>query len=261
VAPVLEGRGGALDAGERTRLEALGFGPEATRKDAVVLGRARRRGRAAGRAVAAFFLGGLTTIELIALALVYMAVTGFLWLADVVEPERLFTEPFLRSLWLIVVLAMLRPLTWVPYTVLLRSFGWIGDALAPGRWVLLRNAIANLATIAVLGAVMALMVASIDGAGTAILSALAFVTGSGTFDGLGSFRGDWTTARIAAVVGGVVLLRLFLPPLDTDLGPSGQPVLGFVSGRRGRFDRAVLLAALAGAAALGALGAYLALSS
>src|SRR5436309_8354229 len=142
--------------------------------------RAKRRGGrlwGAGRAVTTLILGGLTTIEILAVAIGTLAVVGFLWASHTVEPERLVTGPGFRAAWIILVLALLRPLTWIPYLLPFLAFRRLFDALMPRRGVALRNGLANLATVGLLAAAMWLVVAAVDGAGTAILSALAFATG------------------------------------------------------------------------------------
>ena len=121
---------------------------------------------------------------------------------------------------------------------------------------MLRNVLAHAATIGVLAGAIWLVVATVQGAGTSVLSGLAFGTGSGSFDTLGTFRGDWTGGRIAFLVGAIVVVRLVLPPLGRDVDLSHEPVLGFARGDRGMFDRYVLLAV--GVAAIGTgLIAYL----
>jgi hypothetical protein len=147
---------------------------------------------------------------------------------------------------------LVRPLTWVPYLVLFMAFRKVLEALMPRRRRILRNGLAHLAVIAVLAGLVWLVLATVEGSVTALLSALAFATGSGSFDTLGSFRGDWTLARIGLVVGLVVLGRLALPPLGLDLDLWDEPVLGFPEGGRGTFDRALLLLALVGGTGIAA---------
>jgi hypothetical protein len=193
-------------------------------------------------------------------AIATLAVVGFLWASHTVEPERLVTGPGFRAAWIILVLALLRPVTWIPYLLPFVAFRRLFDALMPHRGLVLRNGLANLATMGLLGAAMWLVVAAVDGAGTAILSGLAFAAGSGSYDTLGSFRGDWTAARVAVVVGVVVFGRLFLPPLGRDLDVSDDPVLGFVEGLRGTVDRYLLMFVAVGGAILGGFAVFLARS-
>src|SRR5439155_18038624 len=131
---------------------------------------------------------------------------------------------------------------WIPYLLPFLAFRRLFDALMPHRGVAVRNGLANLATVGLLAATMWLVVAVVDRAGTAVLSALAFATGSGSYGTLGSFRGDWIAARVAMVVGLVVVGRLFLPSLGRDLNLSDDPVLGFADGPRGTVDRYLLTA-------------------
>jgi hypothetical protein len=206
--------------------------------------------------VATFLLGGLTTIEVMAVAIGTVAAMALLWASHTVEPERLITGAGFRAAWIVLVLALLRPLSWIPYLLPFLAFRRVFDAVMPGRREILRNALANLVTIAILAGILWLVVASIEGAGTAIVSGLAFATGSGSFDTLGSFRGDWTGGRIGLVITTVILVRLLLPPMGRDLNLSHQPILGFAEGARGTFDRYLILAV--GVASLGvALVSYL----
>jgi hypothetical protein len=205
--------------------------------------------RSAGRAVATFLLGGLTTIEVMAIAIGTVAAVALLWATHTAEPERLITGAGFRAAWILLVLGILRPLTWIPYLLPFLAFRKLFDVAMPGRREALRNLLAHLVTIGILASVTWLIVATVQGAGTSILSGLAFATGSGSFDTLGAFRGDWTSGRIGLLVAAVVVLRLFLPPLGRDLDVSHEPVLGFARGLRGTFDRYVLM--VVGVAGLG----------
>jgi hypothetical protein len=208
--------------------------------------------------LADFFLTGLSTMEVIALAVAYVAVMGFLWMSGAAEPERLITHAAFRSAWAIVALALLRPLTWIPYALPFAAFRKLTHPLFAGWRPILRNLAAHLLTIGVLAGALWLLALVVDGAVSAILSGLAFVTGSGSLSTLGAFRGDWNLARIGGVVAMVVVARLVLPPLARDLDLSAEPVLWFGSGGRGRFDRIAFLVVLAGSALLAATGALLA---
>jgi hypothetical protein len=213
-------------------------------------------GKRIGRAVATLLLGGLTTVEVLAVSIGTVAVMALLWATDTVEPERLISGAGFRAAWILLVLAILRPLTWIPYLLPFLAFRKLSDVAMPGRQEMARNILSHLVTVGLLAGVMWLIVATLQGAGTSILSGLAFATGSGSFDTLGTFRGDWTDGRIALLVGGVVLVRLFLPPLGLDFDLSHEPVLGFARGPRGTLDRYVLM--VVGVAALGiGLIAYL----
>jgi hypothetical protein len=213
----------------------------------------------AGRWLALFLLGGLTSIELMAIAVGFMGTMGFLWITDAVPPERLVTDPWLRSAWIGVVLALARPVTWVPYLLPFLSLRWLGGSVMKRTSLAVRNGLANLGSIALLAGALGLVLATVGRAGTVILSGLAFATGSGRFADLGTFRGDWTAGRISLLVASVVFVRLVLPPLGADLDLSREPILGFVSGGRGRFDRYLLIAVTAGALLLVGLAAFLAM--
>src|SRR5262245_39697953 len=78
---------------------------------------ARRAGpvRRVGRGVASLLLGGLTTMEIIAGAVAVISVTLLLWATDTVSPERLVTGAGFRAAWILLVMALIRPVTWIPY--------------------------------------------------------------------------------------------------------------------------------------------------
>src|SRR5437899_2262317 len=67
--------------------------------------------------VVGFALTGLSTMEVITLAVAYVAVMGFLWMSGTSDPERLVTNAGFRSAWVIVAMALLRPITWIPYAL------------------------------------------------------------------------------------------------------------------------------------------------
>jgi hypothetical protein len=212
--------------------------------------------RRAGLAVATFVLGGLTTMEVIAVAIASLAFIGFLWGSGTVAPERLITGPAFRAAWILLVLVLVRPLTWIPYLLPFVALRKLFEALRPGGRAIRRNAMAHALTVVVLVGIMWLVLSAVDGAGTRILSGLAFATGSGSFATLGSFRGDWTDGRVALIVAAVILGRLVLPPLGLDLDVSREPVLGFADGARGTFDRYLLLVVAVASLGVG-LVAYL----
>jgi hypothetical protein len=239
-------------AGPSVRLEA----PTLTFEPPSRSGARRGPFRRAGGGLAAFLLGGLTTIEVIAVAIASVAATALLWATGTVAPERLVTEPAFRAAWILLLLMVLRPITWAPYVLPFMGFRAAIDVMAPGRRAWLRHLLAHLATVAVLGGAAWLVVSVVAGSGTDILSWLAFATGSGSFDTLGSFRGDWTVGRIVLVVAVVLLGRVLLPPLGTDLDLSREPVLGFAEGARGTFDRYLVEVVAAAGVALG-VAAYL----
>ena len=188
----------------------------------------------------------------------YVAVMGFLWMSGAVRPERLVTNAGFRSAWFIVALALLRPVTWIPYALLFVAFRQLIEAVLDDSRPPIRNAVAHLLTIGSLAGALWLLTQVVEGVVSAVLSGLAFLTGSGSLSTLGEFRGDWSLARAAGVVSIVLVVRLVVPPLDRDLGLSRDPVLWFGSGSRGRFDRIAFLAVLAGSLLLVGIGAVLA---
>jgi hypothetical protein len=203
-----------------------------------------------GRGIASFLLGGFSTVELVAVAVAYLGLTGYLWLIGTINFERLFTDPLLRSVWLLLVLAMLRPITWLPYMAALAGYRRLAEVAAPRRSEVLRNAVANAATMLTLLVVGIIAIGAIPGASGAVRGATAIVLGNGSFDDVGAARVDWTFVRVLAVVAAVVLGRLFVPPLGLDLDRSDEPILDYPSGRRGTFDRWLLALALASSVVL-----------
>lgn len=210
--------------------------------------------RTIGRGLATLVLEGLSSMEIVCLAVLFIGVMGFLWVTDVVAPERLVTERSLGSAWAVLVLAVLRPITWVPYWLLFLGFQAMADTVARGRPATLRNALANLGALAALALVGWLVLVAIPESSTAALSFLGFLTGAVPLEDLGEIAGEWNALRVAAVVGGALMVRVLLPPLGRDLDLSGQPILGFVSGPRGRLDRVVLVSVAVGSVLLVGIG-------
>src|SRR5262249_4913302 len=85
-----------------------------------VVGRAEGRPRPArrvARGLAALLLGGLTSMEVLALTIGFVAAMAVLWATHTTAPERLITEPSQRVGWILAVVAVLRPVTWIPYLI------------------------------------------------------------------------------------------------------------------------------------------------
>jgi hypothetical protein len=248
--PVGEAPAEPTDQSYLHRLDARGF-------DQMSRVEARRRARRStglvdvGRRIAAFFLTGFSTVELVAIAVAYLGLTGYLWLNGTIDFERLFTDPLLRSMWLLLVLAMLRPITWLPYMAALAGYRRLAEVAAPRRSEVLRNALANAATILTLLVVGIIAIGAIPGATGAVRGATAIVLGNGSFDDVGAARVDWTLVRVLAVLAAVVLGRLFVPPLGPDLDRSDEPILDYPSGRRGTLDRWLLALGLAAGVLVG----------
>jgi hypothetical protein len=211
------------------------------------------------RAFAGLLLSGLTSIEVISLAVACIAGVGFSWMAGLLDPESLITDRWIRSTWAVLVISVLRPITWIPYALLFLSLRRVADGLAARRSTALRNASANLGTIGVLALAAWLVFVAVPGSATAVSSVLAFVTGSGSFEDLGAVGADWDPLRVAAVAVGALLLRVVVPPLGRDFDLLDEPILGFVSGARGRFDRIALITVIVVAVVLGGVGAVLAI--
>jgi hypothetical protein len=210
------------------------------------------------RAAAVFVLGGLTTAEVVAGAVGVVAVLALMWATGAVAPETLVTDPVARAAWILLVLLLLRPITWLPYVIAFLGFRRL--LRGGGSRPVLRRALAHLSTIALLVLGLWLAVASIEGAGTAVQSGLAFATGSGSFETLGQFGGDWTAVRIAVLAGVVIVGRVVLPPIALDLNLFPDPVLGSADGPRGDADRVLLMTAAVGGLAAGIVAWLLARS-
>jgi hypothetical protein len=209
------------------------------------------------RGVGDILLTGLSTIEVVGLSLAFVAVAAFLWMSGAVEPESLVTDPVFRSAWIIAALALIRPLTWVPYLLVFGAFRKLTGLIAEDRRDTVLGAVAHALTISAFIGGLWLLTLVVDGIVTALLSGLALLTGSGSLARLGRFRGDWNAARVAGVAAIFLIVRVVLPPLDRDLGRSREPLLWFPGGARGRIDRIGLLVVLGASATLVLAGALL----
>jgi len=203
------------------------------------------------RGVAAFVLGGLTSMELLALIVGFVAVMGLLWASDAVAPESLVTEPWLRSAWVLSVVAVVRPLTWIPYAAVFvgldRLVAWVGPDVRPWR----RRLLSHAGTLMVLFGCVGLVFLLVSSAYRWTLSALGFVAGTVSIVDLGTATGRWTPHAVAALAAAFVLIRPVVPPVGLDLDLAARPFLGFVGGGRGRFDKALTIAAAVVAVAAG----------
>jgi hypothetical protein len=199
--------------------------------------------RKAVRGVAAFVLGGLTSMELLALIVGFVAVMGLLWASNAVAPETLVTEPWLRSAWILSVVAVVRPLTWIPYASVFvglnRLVGWVGPEVRQTRSRLLAHA----GTLVILSGCVGLVFLLLPSAYRWTLSAMGFVAGTVSIADLGTATGRWAPGTVAAVAAAFVLIRPVVPPVGLDLDLAARPFLGFVGGVRGRFDKGLTIAA------------------
>jgi hypothetical protein len=214
----------------------------------------RGAARRAVRRLLGFLLGGLDAMEVLALTVGFVAVVGLLWATDGVAPETLVTDRWLRAGWAIAVVGVLRPLTWIPYVLAFTGLRQLGRWIAPRVSRVLVNALANLGTLAILGLAIEVAARAVGNAARWAESVLGFLTGTVGFSGLGTDTGTWDASRVAAVVAVFILVRPLVPPLDTHLDLAARPILGFVEGGRGRFDRwltvaAALLALISGTVA------------
>jgi hypothetical protein len=209
----------------------------------------------AGGGLGSFLLGGLTAMEVLALVVGFVTVVGILWMTSTVAPERLVTGSWLRAGWALSVVSVVRPVTWIPYAAVFLGFRRLLAALSPRARPVLRNAGANAATIAVLGAAAALVLASVEGAARWTASVVGFVMGTVDVGGLGHTAGRWDASRIAAAIAAFVLIRPVLPPLGRDLDLRARPMLWFVEGRRGRLDAWLVGVTCASGVVVGAIAA------
>jgi hypothetical protein len=225
----------------------------------IASGRARRRPlRTAWRFIAAIGLGGLSTTEILACAIGFVSVMGLLWATGSVLPERLVTAPALRITWLALAVALIRPVTWVPYLVLFWFVRWLVDAALPRHSIRFRNALGHVVAIALLAGAGLLALSAIGGASRWMLSLLGFASGSVGFAELGASTGSWTAPRLAGLIAGLILVRPLIPPMGGDLSVVPDPVLGFPEGSRGRLDRYLLFGASGLGLVLGATAVLLA---
>jgi len=207
--------------------------------------------------VAALLLGGLTSMELLALIVGFVAVTGLLWASNAVAPETLVTEPWLRSAWILSVVAVVRPLTWIPYAAVFvgldRLVAWVGPDVR--RWR--RRLLSHAGTLMVLSGCGGLVFLLVPSASRWTLSGLGFVAGIVSIADLGTATGRWAPDTIAAVAAAFVLIRPVVPPVGPDLDLAARPFLGFVGGGRGRFDKGLTIAAAGVAVCAGAAAWWL----
>jgi hypothetical protein len=225
----------------------------------IASGRARRRPlRSVWRFIAAIGLGGLSTTEVLAFTIGFVAVMGLLWATGSVPPERLVTAPALRIIWLALAVALIRPVTWVPYLILFWILRWLVDAAIPRRSIRFRNAVGHVVAIAILAVAGLLALSAISEGSRWVLSLLGFASGSVGFAELGVSTGSWTAPRIAGLIAGLILVRPLIPPVGRDLSVVPDAVLGFPEGSRGRLDRSLLFVASGLGLVLGATAVLLA---
>ena len=126
------------------------------------------------RALAALLLGGLTSMEVLALSIGFVATMGVLWATHTVAPERLITEPAQRVGWILAVVAVLRPVTWIPYLMVFVGLRRLGDLVGPGSRPWVRNLTAHLLTVGLLVGAVALIFLAVPGSARWTASALGF---------------------------------------------------------------------------------------
>lgn len=186
--------------------------------------------------VGSFLLGGLTSMEILALVMGFVTVVGLLWMTGTAAPESLPTSSWLRAGWALSVVGVVRPVTWIPYALVFLGVRRLLSAVSSGRRPVLRSGVAHAATVAVLAGAAWLVLASVEGAARWTASAVGFVMGTVDIAGLGHTAGRWDGTRIAAAVAALVLIRPVLPPVGRDLDLRARPMLWFVEGHRGRVD-------------------------
>jgi hypothetical protein len=190
-------------------------------------------------------LGGLTAMEVLALAVGFVAVVGLLWATGAVPPEHLVTDPWLRAGWALTLIGVLRPITWVPFVFLFLGLRALARSIAGRGSSILLNALAAAGALAALGLGAWVVLSLVDGASRWTLSVLGLLTGTVGFSGLGTQTGSWGAAQVAAIIAVLVLVRPLLPPLGLDLDLEVRPLLGFVDGPRGTIDRWLIAVAAA----------------
>jgi hypothetical protein len=203
------------------------------------------------RGIAALILGGLTAMEVLALAVGFVAVVGLLWATGAVPPEHLVTDPWLRAGWALTLIGVLRPLTWIPFVLLFLGLRALGRSIAGRAASVLVNGVAAVGALVIVALSVWIVLSIMDGATRWILSVLGLLSGTVGFSGLGTETGSWEAGRVAAIVAVFVLVRPLVPPLRLDLDLEARPLLGFVDGMRGTVDRWLV----AGAAAVAVISA------
>jgi hypothetical protein len=197
-------------------------------------------GRRLARGVATLLLGGLTAMELLAAAVSFVAVMGLLWMTDRTAPESLVTTGWMRAAWAMAVVAVIRPITWLPYLGIFVGIRAIERAIAPEAKPLVRNLVAHAVSLVLASLLVALVFLAVPAIERWTLSVLGFATGSVDVGDLGTATGQWTLWRLVVGIVAFLLIRPLIPPLDLDLDPALRPLLGFVPGSRGAFDRALV---------------------
>src|SRR2546423_10456698 len=104
-------------------------------------------------------------MELLAATLGFVVVVGLLWTTGRVAPESLITTPWFRTAWILAVIAVLRPITWLPYLAVFLGIRRIETVVAPDARLLGRNLLAHAATVGLAIVVIALVALAIPGAG------------------------------------------------------------------------------------------------
>jgi hypothetical protein len=193
--------------------------------------------------VFALLLGGLSSAEILAFGLAAVSAVAALWGTDVLQPQDLITEGWLRALWAAVLLGTLRPVTWLPYLAAFAGARRIAMALAPEASDRARNAGAHLVTLVTLGALVLLVLVVVPGTGRFVASAIGFVAGAIGVDDLGTSLGSWALGPVLWVALVAVFVRPFVPPVRSDLSPDVGPLLAFPPGSRGRVDRVLVWSA------------------
>ena len=215
----------------------------------------RKPSRGAAAGLASFLLGGLTSMEVLAVVVAFVSIVGLLWMTGSAAPERLVTSSWMRAGWALCVVAVLRPITWIPYAAVFVGLRRLVAAIGSRGRTLGRNAAAHALTLSVLGVAVALTFAAVRGAARWTSSALGFVMGTVDVAGLGHTAGRWDAARVLAAAGAFLLLRPVVPPVGLDLDLRARPVLWLVEGSRGRFDAWLLGAVCAAGLVIGAIAA------
>jgi hypothetical protein len=203
------------------------------------------------RAARAVLLAGLSSAEILAVAMVAVGAVAASWATGALRPEDLVTQSWLRALWAALLIAIVRPLTWFPYLGAFAGTSRLASAINPDGSARFRTLAGHVGAIASIGTIVVLVLIAVDGAGRSVASAAGFLTGAIPLQDLGSSLGSWSIGRILALVLALVLIRPVVPPLRPDLSVEFGPILEFHEGRRGEVDRFVLWGAAGLAVVLG----------
>src|SRR5947207_14657276 len=96
-------------------------------------------------------------MELLAASVAFVAVVGLLWMTDRTAPESLLTTGWMRAAWMMAVVAVLRPITWLPYLGIFAGIRGIERAVLPDTRPQARDLVPHAVTLTRGGLIVCLM--------------------------------------------------------------------------------------------------------